>query len=83
MTHAPALRGCFPCWRADARLPSDRLRPPRRQRVAERALLGLVLEQGDGHKMILPSLAILSRRIAIVEGAEPWQAAHHHQSSAR
>ena len=24
MTHAPALRGGFPCWRADAGLPSDR-----------------------------------------------------------
>jgi hypothetical protein len=45
MTHAPALRGGFPRWRAEARLPSDRLRPARRQRVTEGIALGLVLEQ--------------------------------------
>ncbi len=27
VTHAPAVLGCFPCWRADAGLPSDSLRP--------------------------------------------------------
>jgi hypothetical protein len=35
MTHAPALRGCFPCWRADAGLPPDRLRSARRYGVPE------------------------------------------------
>jgi hypothetical protein len=60
MTHAPALRGCFLCWRADAGLPSNGLRSAQRQGVAEGALLGSVLEQGGGHKIILPSLAVLS-----------------------
>jgi hypothetical protein len=62
MTHAPALGGCFPCWRADAGLPSDGLRPARRQGVAEGALPRPVLEQGGGHKIILPGLAVLSPR---------------------
>jgi len=35
MTHAPAFRGCLPCWRADAGLPSNGLRPAQRQGVAE------------------------------------------------
>jgi hypothetical protein len=37
MTYAASLGGCFPCWRADAWLPPDRLRPawtlPRRHVV--------------------------------------------------
>jgi len=33
MTHAPALLGCFPCWRADAGLPSRGLRPAQCQGV--------------------------------------------------
>ena len=51
MTHAPALRGGFPRWRADAGLPADRLRPPQRQGVTEGALLRPVLEQGGRHKI--------------------------------
>ena len=62
MTHAPALRGCLPCWRADAGLPSHGLRPAQRQGVAEGALLRSALEQRSGHKIILPSLAVLSPR---------------------
>ena len=53
-----------PCWRADAGFPSDHLRPARRQGVTEGALLGLVLEQGGGHKMILPGFAVLSHKAA-------------------
>jgi hypothetical protein len=60
MAHAPALRGCFPCWRADAGLPSDGLRPAQRQGVTERTLRRPVLEQRGGHKIILPSPAGLS-----------------------
>jgi hypothetical protein len=63
MTYAPALLGCFPCWRADAGLPSNRLRPAQRQGVAERALLRSVLEQRGRHKIILPSPADLSPMI--------------------
>jgi hypothetical protein len=62
MTHAPALRGCLPCWRADAGLPSNGLRPAQRQGVAEGALLRSALEQRGGHKIIVPSLAVLSPR---------------------
>jgi len=39
--------------------------------MTERALLGFVLEQGYGHKMILPSLLILSPRMVTGVGAEP------------
>ena len=63
MAHAPALRGCFPCWHADAGLPPDGLRPAQRQGMTERTLRGSVLEQRGGHKIILPSLAALSPRI--------------------
>jgi hypothetical protein len=56
----------FPCWRADAGFPSDRLRPARREGVTEGALFRLVLEQGGGHTMILPSLVILSHRTVTV-----------------
>ena len=63
MTHAPALLGCFPCWRADAGLPSHGLRPAQRQGVTERTLLRSVLEQRGRHKIILPNLADLSPRI--------------------
>jgi hypothetical protein len=62
MTHAPSLRGGFPGWRADAGLPSDRLRPARLQGVTEGALHGLVLEQGGAHKIILPQLGRLQSR---------------------
>ena len=62
MTHAPALRGCLPCRRADAGLPSHGLRPAQRQGVAEGALLRSALEQGGGHKIIVSSLAVLSPR---------------------
>jgi hypothetical protein len=62
MTHTPALRGCFPCWRADAGLPSNGLRPARRQGVADGAMLRSALEQRGGHKIILPSLAVVSPR---------------------
>ena len=62
MTHAPALRDCLPCWRADAGLPSNGLRPAQRQGVAEGALLRSVLEQGGGHKIIVSDLAALSPR---------------------
>jgi hypothetical protein len=55
MTHAPALLGCFPCWRADAGLPSHGLRPAQRQGVTERTLLRSVLEQRGRHKIILPT----------------------------
>ena len=65
MTRAPTLLGCFPCWRADAGLPSRGLRPAQRQGVTERTLLRSVLEQRGRHKIILPSLADLSPRI-------PW-----------
>ena len=63
MTHASALRGCLAFWHADAGLPADRLRPARRQGVTEGALLRSVFEQGSGHKIILPSLAVRSPRI--------------------
>jgi hypothetical protein len=62
MTHTPALCGCFLCWRADAGLPSNGLRSAQRQGVAEGALLRSVLEQGGGHKIILPSHAALGPR---------------------
>ena len=55
MTHAPALLGCFPCWRADAGPPSHGLRPAQRQAVTERILLRSVLEQRGRHKIILPT----------------------------
>jgi len=60
MTHAPALSRSLLCWRADARLPPDGVRPAQRQGVAERTLRGPVLEQRGGHKIILPSPADLS-----------------------
>ena len=63
MTHAPALLGCFPCWRADAGPPSRGLRPAQCRGVTERTLLRSVLEQRGRHKIILPSLADLSPRI--------------------
>ncbi len=44
---------------------------PGARRMTERALLGFVLEQGYGHKMILPSLLILSPRMVTPVGAEP------------
>jgi hypothetical protein len=52
MNPHPANRGGFPCGRADAGLASGRLRPTRCKRVSMGHLLGLVLEQGGGHKMI-------------------------------
>lgn len=50
----------LPVLCTDAGLPSDDLRPARRYRAAKGALLGSVLEQRGGHKMILPSLTVLS-----------------------
>jgi hypothetical protein len=60
MALASALRGCLARWRADTGLPSDGLRSAQRRGVVERTLLRSVLEQGGGHKIILPSLAVLS-----------------------
>jgi hypothetical protein len=62
MTHATALRGCLPCRRADAGLPSHGLRPAQRQEETEGALLRSAPEQRGGHKIILPGLAVLSPR---------------------
>ena len=56
--------GCLPCWPADAGLPSNGLRPAQRQGVAEGALLRSAFEQRGGHKIILPSLAVLSPGLA-------------------
>ena len=78
MAHAPAFRGCFPCWRADAGLPPDGLRPAQRQGVAERALRGPVLEQRGGHKIILPSPADLSPRTCRGSVAELLPATVNH-----
>ncbi len=39
--------------------------------MTKRALLGLVLEQGRGHKMILPSLVSLSHAKVIVADVGP------------
>jgi hypothetical protein len=57
--HAPAAFGSFLRRRADAGFPADPglTRP---QRVAERAALRLVLEQGHRHKMIMSFLLVLA-----------------------
>ena len=55
MAHAPALRGCFPCWHVDAGFPPDVLRLAQRQGVTERTLRGPVLEQRGRHKIISPA----------------------------
>jgi len=49
MSHAPAALGRLTSWRADARRPAH-LTLARPQPVSERAALGLVLEQGSGHR---------------------------------
>lgn len=75
MAHAPAVLGSFSCWRADAGLLPNRLRPASCQRVTERALLRLVLKRGGGHKMILPGLVALSHRKVI--GTLSWWSPPH------
>ena len=70
MAHAPALDVCLPGWHADAGLPSNGLRPAQRQGVAEGALLRSAFEQRGGHKIILPSLAVLSPGICSGSAAE-------------
>src|SRR5580704_2177778 len=59
VAHAPAAFGSFPRRRADTGLPADPglARP---QRVAERAVLRLVLKQGHRHKMIMPVSLVLA-----------------------
>ena len=58
MPHAPASLGSLPGRRADTGFPADPgvARP---QRVAERAVLRLVLEQGHRHEMIMPVSLVL------------------------
>jgi len=53
MPHAPSPLGSLQRCRADAGLPAD-ARQAGPQRVAERAALGLVLEHGHRHEMIMP-----------------------------
>jgi Flp pilus assembly protein TadD len=72
MPHAPAALGSFLRRRADTGLPADS-RPARPQRVAERAALRFVLEQGHRHETILPQprLRWVSRRPRRSPGRDP------------
>ncbi len=60
VSHAPAALGGLTCWRADAWSPAH-LTVTRPERMAERAALRLVLEHGDGHRMIMPARRKLNR----------------------
>jgi hypothetical protein len=54
VAHPEATIGGLACWGAQARRPADALRHPRRQRMPERASLGMIGEQGNGHPIIMP-----------------------------
>ena len=54
VSHPASALGSLACWRADAGLPAH-LSLARPERMAERAVLRLVIEHGDGHRMIMPA----------------------------
>ena len=67
MSRPPRLLPVLACR---CRASPDGLRPAQGQRVTERTLRGPVLEQRGGHKIIVPSLAVLSPRTCSESVAE-------------